>query len=101
MTYAALAAIFVLASGVIAAVTSARRGLDGRWWAATGLTITALVILTIIFDSLMIISDLFRFNDDLLLGVRLWQAPVEDLAWPVAAGLLLPSLAAWGKERHD
>ncbi|WP_341854477.1 hypothetical protein [Brachybacterium sp. GPGPB12] len=44
------------------------------------------------FDSLMIAADLFRYAEEDLLGVRLLLTPLEDLAWPLAAGLLLPSL---------
>lgn len=92
MTYATLATVFVLASAAVAAAVTMRRGLDARWWLATALTIVVLVVLTVIFDSLMILADLFRFDEESLVGVRLWRAPVEDLAWPVAAGLLLPAL---------
>ncbi|MBM9433056.1 lycopene cyclase domain-containing protein [Flaviflexus equikiangi] len=93
MTYALLAALFVLACGAVAVVVSVTHGLGARWWTVTGLTIVILCVLTIVFDSLMILSDLFRYDDSVLLGIRLWHAPIEDLAWPVAAGLLLPSLA--------
>ena len=48
--------------------------------------------MTAVFDSLMIAVDLFRFAEGDLLGIRIGLAPVEDLAWPVAAGVLLPSL---------
>lgn len=101
MSYAGLAAIFVLSSGAVAAAVSVRRGLGARWWVATSATIAVLVVLTTIFDSLMILSDLFRFDDSLLIGLRLWHAPVEDLAWPVAAGLLLPSLAELTAEKGN
>ena len=101
MTYASTAAIFVVISGAVAVIVSWRRGLGARWWAATGLTAAVLVVLTIIFDSLMILSDLFRFDDSLLLGVRIWHAPIEDLAWLIAAGLLLPSLAVLTAEKGD
>ena len=101
MTYASTAAIFVIISGAVAVIVSWMRGLGARWWAATGLTAAVLVVLTIIFDSLMILSDLFRFDDSLLLGVRIWHAPIEDLAWPIAAGLLLPSLAVLTAEKGD
>ncbi|QDO90007.1 lycopene cyclase domain-containing protein [Ornithinimicrobium ciconiae] len=92
MTYATLAAIFVGISAVVAAIATVQRGLGSQWWLRTGSTIAALLVLTIIFDSVMILADLFRFDEGSLLGVRLWHAPVEDLAWPLAAGLLLPSL---------
>lgn len=92
MSYAALAGIFVAACGAVAVLASVRCRLPARWWLATGITIAILLVLTIVFDSLMIQADLFRFDEESLLGMRVWQAPVEDLAWPVAAGLLLPAL---------
>lgn len=92
MTYAALAAVFVAGSAAVAVATSVLRGLTARWWLTTGITIAVLLILTVVFDSLMIMADLFRFDEESMLGVRVWQAPIEDLAWPVAAGLLLPAL---------
>lgn len=92
MSYAALAGVFVAACGVVAVLATVRCGLRARWWLATGITIGILLVLTVVFDSLMIQADLFRFHEESLLGVRLWHAPVEDLAWPVAAGLLLPAL---------
>lgn len=94
MTYATLAATFVATSAAVAAVATVRRGLTSRWWLTTGVTIAVLLCLTVIFDSLMIIADLFRFDEESLMGVRLWRAPLEDLAWPLAAGLLLPALRA-------
>lgn len=92
MTYATLAGLFVLASAAVAVAATVVRRLDARWWLTTAVTIALLLILTILFDSLMILADLFRFDEASLLGVRVWQAPVEDLAWPLAAGLLLPAL---------
>ncbi len=92
MTYAGLAAVFVAACGVVAVIATLRCHLPARWWIVTGATIAILLFLTIVFDSLMIQADLFGFDQTFLLGVHVWHAPVEDLAWPVAAGLLLPSL---------
>lgn len=94
MTYALLAALVVAGSLAVAVVASAVRGLGARWWATVGLTAAVLVVLTVVFDSLMIAADLFRYGDDALLGATVWLTPVEDLAWPVVAALLLPSLWA-------
>lgn len=91
MTYAGLALVFVALSVVVALVATLRCGLTARWWLTTGLTITVLLVLTVVFDSLMIHTDLFRFDESSLLGVRVWLAPVEDLAWPLVAGLVLPA----------
>lgn len=92
MTYAGLALVFVGLSAAVAVAVAVVRRLPGRWWVTTAVTVAALLVLTVVFDSLMIISDLFRFDESSLLGVHLWRAPVEDLAWPLAAGLLLPAL---------
>lgn len=92
MTYASLAAVFVAVSAAVAVTATIRCGLGRRWWLTTTVTIAVLLVLTVVFDSLMILADLFRFDETSLVGVRLWQAPVEDLAWPLAAGLLLPAL---------
>lgn len=92
MTYAALAALFVAATAVVAGLVSWRRRLGAAWWVTTALTILGLLLLTVVFDSLMIAVDLFRYDETQLLGWSVGLAPLEDLAWPVAAGLLLPSL---------
>jgi lycopene cyclase domain-containing protein len=92
MTYAGLAVPFVgVAVAVLLAGAAVRR--PGRtWWLATGLTLVALLVLTVVFDNLMIAVDLFRYQDDQVSGVQVGLAPVEDLAWPVAAALGLPGL---------
>ncbi|WP_413544223.1 lycopene cyclase domain-containing protein [Citricoccus nitrophenolicus] len=93
MSYLALAGWFLIIPVVLAAYATWRRRLDGRWWAATALTITVLLVLTVVFDNVMIAADLFHYEEELLVGWRIGLAPVEDLLWPVAAGLLLPSVA--------
>ncbi|MFE5307939.1 lycopene cyclase domain-containing protein [Isoptericola sp. NPDC056578] len=94
MTYAGLAVGAVAGALVVALVVARVRRLGRRWWAATALAAVVLVALTVVFDSLMIAADLFRYDDAALVGVRLWLTPVEDLAWPVVAALLLPALWA-------
>ena len=78
--------------GLVTVLAAVRRRPGPRWWLTTGATVAALLALTIVFDSLMIAADLFRYAEEDLLGVRLLLTPLEDLAWPLAAGLLLPSL---------
>lgn len=92
MTYAGLAAAFLLAPAalVVTAVVLARPG--RAWWAATAVVLALLMLLTAVFDSLMIAADLFRFDQERLLGIRVGRAPLEDLAWPVASALGLPAL---------
>jgi lycopene cyclase domain-containing protein len=101
MTYAALAAVFLIPPVLVAAIAAMVRRPGRRWWAVTAATVIALLVLTLVFDGLMITADLFRFEESLLSGVMLGPVPVEDLAWPVAAGLLLPSLWLLLTPRED
>ncbi|MCK0118258.1 lycopene cyclase domain-containing protein [Isoptericola sp. CG 20/1183] len=94
MTYALLAVLVTAGALAVAVVAAVVRGLGARWWATVALTAAVLIVLTIVFDSLMIAADLFRYGEDELLGPVIWLAPVEDLAWPVVAALLLPGLWA-------
>lgn len=92
MSYVALAGLFLLPPLVVTVIAAAVRRPGPRWWAVSGLTILVLLVLTLVFDNLMIAADLFRYPPEQLTGIRLGLVPIEDLAWPLAAGLLLPSL---------
>ncbi|WP_071894078.1 prenyltransferase [Neomicrococcus aestuarii] len=52
----------------------------------------ALLVLTAVFDSLMIASNLFTYSESLISGIRVGLAPIEDFAYPVAMVILLPAL---------
>jgi lycopene cyclase domain-containing protein len=51
-----------------------------------------LCLLTMVFDTLMIAADLYVFDEDKILGVYLWGAPLEDFAYAIAAALAMPVL---------
>ena len=54
-----------------------------------------MVALTVVFDTLMIAADLYVFDPDRILGIYVWGAPIEDLAYALAASALLPALWTW------
>jgi lycopene cyclase domain-containing protein len=87
MTYWALNAIFL---GVVAvvAVIAARR----VRWAAVGVTAAILLVMTAVFDNLMISVGLVAYNESLISGAFLGVAPLEDFAYAIAAVVGLPSL---------
>ena len=89
MSYALLLAPMLLAA--IAAAAWALRG-DRRAWAALAVAAAAVLALTAVFDSIMIAADLFRFDEALLLGVRVGLAPVEDLAYALIAVLIAAAM---------
>ncbi|MCR6492869.1 lycopene cyclase domain-containing protein [Cellulomonas sp. P24] len=93
MTYLYLDAIVLTLAAVVGIVAARRGRTDRRWWATTALTAGALVVLTVVFDTWMIAADLFRYDESALTGLRIGLTPVEDLAWPIVAAVLLP--ASW------
>lgn len=52
----------------------------------------ALVILTLIFDSLMISLGLFFYSPDKILSIKIGAAPVEDFFYAVLAAIMIPAL---------
>jgi lycopene cyclase domain-containing protein len=49
-----------------------------------------LCLLTMVFDTAMIAADLYVFDEDKILGIYLWGAPLEDFAYAIAAALAMP-----------
>lgn len=89
MTYALLLALPLLAALVLALVALRR---DRRGWTALAIAAVVVLALTVVFDSLMIAADLFRYDETLLLGPRLGLAPVEDLGYALIAVLVVVAL---------
>ena len=111
MTYLLLCAVFVGGALVAAAVLrrgSAYKRPSGRTsLAALGMAAGALVLLTAVFDNVMIAVGLFAYDDAHISGIRIGAAPVEDFAYPLAAVILLPAIwwrlmaAREGRSRRD
>ncbi|WP_454111281.1 lycopene cyclase domain-containing protein [Microbacterium aurum] len=95
MTYALIIVPFALLAAIVvaAAAVRVRRPRVGRRLAASAVTAVILVLLTIVFDNLMIAAGLFTYPEHLISGIRVGLAPVEDLAYPVVAAFLLPAIA--------
>ncbi|SMH29100.1 lycopene cyclase domain-containing protein [Rathayibacter oskolensis] len=92
MTYALLNAVF-LAVVLAVAVIAWRRG-RLRPAALLG-TLVVLLVMTAVFDNVMIgVGLLVAYDDELISGIRIGVAPIEDFAYAIAAALLLPALWA-------
>jgi lycopene cyclase domain-containing protein len=87
MTYWALNGIF-LALVAIVAVTAARR----VRWAAVGLAAALLLVMTAVFDNVMIGIGLVDYAPSRISGAFVGSAPLEDFAYAIAAVVGLPSL---------
>jgi lycopene cyclase domain-containing protein len=99
MSYWALNAVFlgVVVIVGVAAVLSRR----APSWLAVLLTGAVVLVMTAIFDNVMIGIGLVGYNTELISGAFLGIAPLEDFAYAVAAVVLLPSLwTLWGPRRE-
>lgn len=90
MTYLYLALAFIAVAGAVA--LALRRHTGGPSFAAVGATVLVLVVMTVVFDNLMIAAGLVDYADEHLMGLLVGRAPVEDLSYPIAGALLLPAL---------
>lgn len=93
MSFAHLSSYFMLGSLLLFAVAlRVRRRRLSEVAPAIGLTMLVLLVLTAVFDNVMIGSGLFDYNNQTLLGIRVGLAPLEDFSYPICAALFVPAL---------
>jgi lycopene cyclase domain-containing protein len=56
------------------------------------ITVAALLILTVVFDSLIILADIVAYDQGKILGIVIGKAPIEDFAYAVVAAVFVPYL---------
>ena len=88
MTYVWSALPFLAAAAACAWAARTRI----HWWALVAAG-AALLLLTAVFDNIMIALDFFHYAPEHLAGLSIGAAPIEDFAYPIAGALLLP--ACW------
>ena len=96
MTYWTLNAIF-LAVILVVAILARRR----VRWPAVGITAAILLVMTAVFDNIMISIGLVAYNESLISGAFIGVAPLEDFAYTIAAAVGLPSLWVLLGRRRD
>jgi lycopene cyclase domain-containing protein len=55
-------------------------------------TLGMVLLLTLVFDNIMIMADLFYYNETKLLGVYVGSAPLEDFFYALLAVMVVPTL---------
>ncbi|MGN6220066.1 MAG: lycopene cyclase domain-containing protein [Microbacterium sp.] len=91
MTYGLILLPFLAATAVAVSLT-ARRPRFGARMAASAAAAGILILLTVVFDNVMIAAGLFTYPDELISGIRIGLAPVEDFAYPLCAAFLVPAV---------
>ncbi|MDJ0323546.1 lycopene cyclase domain-containing protein [Cryobacterium sp. PH31-AA6] len=94
MTYLLLNTVFLVVAGGITVVALWLRPGFRHHLPAIGVALVAVLVLTALFDNVMIGIGLVDYDPNRINGLRLGLAPIEDFAYPVAAALLLPALWA-------
>ena len=104
MTYAGLNAWFLAVVAVAALLAVVRldarrrRGAPGSgptagtWLLGVGGVLVVLLLMTALFDNVMIGIGLVGYDPELISGAFIGIAPLEDFAYAIAAAVLLPSL---------
>lgn len=72
-----------------------------RWNRAMTLTLAVLLVTTAVFDSLIVGSGIVAYDDNLITGVKIGEAPIEDFFYAIAAVILVPNLWNWFEERES
>lgn len=86
---------------VVAVIVSSRRGGAGRFVGAVAGALVILLAFTAVFDNVMIGIGLVAYDPARISGAFLGAAPLEDFAYAIAAGLLLPSLWVLLRRRDE
>ena len=89
-TYWLLNLAFLAVVAVVALATILSR--HAPRWRAVGLTAIPLVILTAVFDNVLVAVGIIAYAPSRISGVRLGFAPIEDFSYVIAAVVLLPCL---------
>lgn len=98
MTYGTVNLIFLAVVAVLFVVTAAV--MRGRLpWGAMGFTLAVTLVLTAVFDNVIIGVGLVAYDDDLISGVRIGVAPIEDFAYTIAVVVIVTCVSALGTRR--
>ena len=92
MSFVELNIIFLSAAALLFAVGLWRSAEKRKAAGAAVVAMVVLVVLTAIFDNIMIASGLFDYAGHTLQGFRVGLAPIEDFAYPAGAVLFLGGL---------
>lgn len=94
--YLILDVLFVAIAAAV--VVSLRR----HWrWKVDLQGLLVLLLLTTVFDSVMIAAGLIVYHTGRILGMYVGKAPLEDFAYPLVAALVLPCLWRMLRSKHE
>jgi len=90
LTYWTLNAFYLAFVALVAIVAVAARRSPS--WRGIGLAAIAVLLLTAVFDNVLVGTGIVGYDPALISGAKVGVAPLEDFAYAIAALVLLPSL---------
>jgi len=90
MTYLLLNLAFLGTVGLVALATWLARRMPV--WRLVALSAIPLLVMTAIFDNVLVGVHIVSYDPDLISGIRFGVAPIEDFGYAIAAVVLLPCL---------
>jgi lycopene cyclase domain-containing protein len=91
VTYTIIVVPFVLITVVVTLATLRRPAFAHRM-GASSISAAVLLVLTAIFDNVMIGVGLIQYPEQHLSGLRIGLAPLEDFSYPLCAAFLVPAV---------
>lgn len=86
VTYLVLNSIFII--GIILIFRAKLHKPSKVWW----ITFCTFMLLTLIFDNVIIGLNIVEYNTDKILNIFIGYAPIEDFAYAVLACIIIPLL---------
>ncbi len=105
LTYALLSSAFLVVALIVfivaIAVTRDAPSVLRRWWGPVLVAAVVVLVLTAVFDNVMIAAGFFSYSGDKTAGLMIGRAPLEDFSYPLAAIILVPSLWVLTRPRRS
>ncbi|MDQ0643359.1 lycopene cyclase domain-containing protein [Microbacterium murale] len=95
MTYLLMSLPFIAIALIVfglGALHARRHRALGPYLSSWAVATASLVVLTVIFDNVMMAAGFFDYGVEHISGIRLGLIPIEDLMYPIAGALLLSGL---------
>lgn len=87
--YLSLDIVFLLIAFLVAIIRRRQFSGSGAYLAKVAVF---MLVLTLIFDNVIIILHIVSYDPSHLLGIYLYKAPIEDFAYTIAGVLIIPAL---------
>jgi lycopene cyclase domain-containing protein len=70
-------------------------------WKVLGLATLALMLVTAVFDNFIVGSGIVSYDQNLISGILIGFAPIEDFAYALVATILIPICWWWLSRREN